>query len=143
MLVQEQRFAASAIEDERVAPLEARDQFSLARFFDEEIADCVLRRRLRRRRSDIDELGSLPRVFQKSPRNEMVIDDDVGRAEMIESVNGDEAGIAGTGPNQIDGGLLHGCSPWTVARIRSTSARISAAPWERRSLAAASPTAPG
>ena len=51
VLVQEQRFLAAAIEQERIAPLEPRDDLSLARFFHEQVVDRFLVERLRRRRA--------------------------------------------------------------------------------------------
>ena len=44
MLVQEERLFASPIEDERVAPLQPRNDFSFTCFLHEQITDRILRR---------------------------------------------------------------------------------------------------
>ena len=54
LLVQEQRFGAAAVEDERIAPFQARDRLPLARLFREQIADRFLLERLRRGDADVD-----------------------------------------------------------------------------------------
>ena len=63
MLVQEQRLFAAAIEDERVAPLQPRNELAFARLLDEQIADRFLRHRLRRRGADVDQLGARRACF--------------------------------------------------------------------------------
>jgi hypothetical protein len=64
--VQEQRLFAAAIEDERVAPLQARDGLAFARLLGEQVIDRFLRHRLGRRGADVDELGARPRMHQQS-----------------------------------------------------------------------------
>ena len=63
--------------------------------------------------------------FSRRDGNEMVVDDDVRGAEMVEAMDGDEARIAGPGANQIDGRMPHGWMPSTAACACCTSARIS------------------
>ena len=57
LLVQEQRLGAAAVEDERIAPLQPRDDLALARLFGQQIADGFLLERLRRGDADVDRLG--------------------------------------------------------------------------------------
>jgi len=61
------------VEHERVAPLQPRHHFALARFLGEEIADRFLLERLRRRAADVNGLGVGARVSQKPGMNEVVV----------------------------------------------------------------------
>ena len=54
LLVQEQRFGAAAVEHERIAPLQPRDDLALARLLGEQVADRFLLERLRRGDADVD-----------------------------------------------------------------------------------------
>ena len=83
LLVQEERFGAAVIEDERIAPLQARHDLSLARLFREQIADGFLLERLRRGDADVDLLGVGPGVAQQARVHEMVVQHDVGRREAL------------------------------------------------------------
>ena len=94
LLVEEQRFGAAAIEDERVAPLQPRDDFSFARLLGEEIADGFLLERLRRRDADVDLFRIGARGAQEARRHEMVVQHDVRRLEALQAANGDEHRIA-------------------------------------------------
>ena len=82
MLVQEQRFLAAAIEHERIAPLQPRDDLALARFFDEQVVDGFLIERLRRREADVDLLGVLARIAEQPRVHEVVVEHDVGGGEI-------------------------------------------------------------
>ena len=77
--MQEQRFRAAAIEDERVAPLQPRDDLAFARLLGEQIADRFLFERLRRGDADVDLLRVRPRVAQQPRVHEVVVEHDVGR----------------------------------------------------------------
>ena len=68
VLVQEQRFLAAAIEDERIAPLEARDDLSFARFLDEQVVDGFLIERLRRRACPTSIFSASCRGVAEQPR---------------------------------------------------------------------------
>ena len=81
--MQEQRFGAAAVEDERVAPFQPRDDLALARLLGEQIADRFLLERLRRGDADVDLLGVGPRVAQQARVNEVVVEHDVGRREAL------------------------------------------------------------
>ena len=83
LLVQEQRFRAAAIEDERVAPFQPRDCLAFARLLRQEIADRFLFERLRRRAADVDFLRVWPGVSQQPGVNQMVEEDDVRRLEAL------------------------------------------------------------
>ena len=80
LLVQEQRFLAAAIEHERVAPLQPRDDLAFARLLGEQVADRLLRHRLRRRGADVDQLGAALARASAAAARRVVVDDDVGRA---------------------------------------------------------------
>ena len=66
MLVEEQRFLAAAIEHERVTPLQPRDDLALAGFLHEKIVDGFLGERLRRRLTNFDLFGVLPRIPEQA-----------------------------------------------------------------------------
>lgn len=139
LLVQEQRFLTAPLEHERVAPFQPRDHLALARLVGEQIADRLLRHRLRRRRAHVDQLGACARVLQQALRYAMVVDHDVRRSKAFQAVHGNEPGVAGPGSDQVHGPPLHGCRPSTATRARSTPARISRAPREINSSAVSTP----
>ena len=99
LLVEEQRLGAAAVEQERIAPLQARHDLALARLLGEQVADRFLRDRLRRRDAEVDFLGVGARVAQHSRRDEMVVQHHVRRFEALQPANGDEPGITGTRAN--------------------------------------------
>jgi hypothetical protein len=107
VLLQEERFLAAVVEDERVAPLETRHELALAGLLGNQVADGLLRHRLRRRRADVDELGAPPRVEQQPRRHQVVVDDDVGPLQAGEPVHGDEPRVAGTRADERNRGLFH------------------------------------
>ena len=57
LFVQEQRFLAAVIEQERIAPLEPRHGLAFARFLGQQVADRFLIARLGRGAADVDPLG--------------------------------------------------------------------------------------
>ena len=65
MLVEEQRFLAAAIEDERIAPFQPRHDLAFARFLDKQVVDGLLIERLRCREAHVDFLRVLPRVAEQ------------------------------------------------------------------------------
>ena len=73
LLVQEQRLGAAVIEDKRIAPLQARDNFSLAGFFREQVANRFLLERLRRGHPDIDAFGLRARRSQQPRMHQVVV----------------------------------------------------------------------
>ena len=101
LLVQEQRFLAAAVEDERVAPFQPRHHFAFARLFHKEVADRFLIERLRRGGADVDLLGVLPRVAQHARRHEVVVEHHVRVGERAQAPHGDQAGIAGPCADEI------------------------------------------
>ena len=90
VLVQEQRFLTAAIEQERIAPLQPRDDLAFARFFHEQVVDGFLVERLRRAEPDVDLLGFLPRIAEQSRVHEMVVEHDVGGGEVARAACADE-----------------------------------------------------
>ena len=104
LLVQEQRFFAALIEQERIAPLEPRHRLALARLLGEQIADRVLIARLGRGAADVDALGVLGRDLEQLGMHEVIEDHDVGFLQAAIPAQGDEVGRAGTGADQVDRG---------------------------------------
>ena len=63
----------------------------------------------------MDKLGALPCQFQDIGADEGVIDNHVGRLQGVQTGDGEEAGIAGTGAHQPDGtGRKLGQINWEV-----------------------------
>ncbi len=98
MLVQEQRFLAATVEHERIAPLQPRDDFALARFFDEQVVDGFLIERLRRGQPDVDLLGVLPRIAEQARMHEVVVNARHRQPQVAKAADADEAWVAGAGP---------------------------------------------
>ena len=105
--VQKQRFLASAIEDEGVAAFEPRHQLPLSRLLGKEKRNRVLLHRLTPGAADVDQLGSLARLFEHSRRDLVIVNHDVGALEAFKPVHGDEARIARAGPDQVNSRSLH------------------------------------
>ena len=101
--MEKERFRSAAIEDERVAPLQAGDRLAFTRFLDDEIADGFLFHRLRRGNPHIDLLGAGARVRQQLQRDQMIVEHDVGRGEASQASQGNKPGIAGTGADDVNG----------------------------------------
>ena len=80
LLVQEQRFLAALIEQERIAPLEPRHRLAFARLLREQVADRILIARLGRGAADVDALGVLRRDVQQIGMHEVIEDHDVRAA---------------------------------------------------------------
>jgi hypothetical protein len=105
--VQEERFFASAIENERVASFEPRDELALASLVSEEKRNRILLHRLPAGAPHIDQLSSLACLFQGPRWNLVIVDDNVGAPQALEPMHSDEAGISGPGPNQVNSWILH------------------------------------
>ena len=102
LFVEEQRLSASAIEHERVAPLQPRDGLALARLLGQQVADRLLFERLRGGHADVDLFRIRPRGAQQAGRHEMVVQHDVGGRQALQTADGHEAGVAGPRADQID-----------------------------------------
>ena len=89
MLVQEQRFLRAAVEDERIAPLQPNDGAPFACLLRQQETDRVLVERLRRGRPDVDALGVAARQAQQTHVHAMVVQDDVGRFEVLAAAHAD------------------------------------------------------
>ena len=77
--------------------------------------------------------------FNSRGGDQLVVNDDIGAAQALEPVHGDEPGVAGAGANQIDGRILHGCSLVSLD-TRWASARIVSAPRASSASATRTPT---
>ena len=106
--MQEQRFFAAAIEHERIAPLQPRDNAAFARLLGEQVADGLLRHGLRRGRADVDPFCVLRRVLQQARVDEMVVEHHFGDGQAGQSAHADETGVAGPGADEVDDGTRHG-----------------------------------
>jgi len=51
--------------------------------------------------TDVDELGPGADVVQKIVVRQLVVDDDICLSQQLHSLDGHQAGISGTGPNEI------------------------------------------
>ena len=117
VFVEEQRFLAAAIEDERVAPLEARDDAAFAGLLHQQVADGLLRHRAGRGRADVDPLGMRGRLCQQPLVDEVVVDDDVGHRQARQAAHGDQPGITWPGADQIDLAACHRRDHTTITYV--------------------------
>src|SRR5207247_6101776 len=69
LLMEKERFGSAAVEDERVAPLQARDGLALTRLLDQQITDRFLLQRLGRRAAEVDLFRVSARVGQELRRD--------------------------------------------------------------------------
>ena len=88
LLVQEQRFFAALIEQERIAPLQPRHGLAFARLFGEQVADGILIARLGRGAADVDALGVLRRSVQQIGMHEVIEDHHVGLLQAAVAAQG-------------------------------------------------------
>src|SRR5262249_21473698 len=105
--VQKERFFSAAIEDEWIAAFQAGHQLAFASFVGEEKSDRVLLHRLSSRTADVDQLSARPCLLEYSHRHFVIVNHDIGTSQALEAVHGDEARVSGSGPNQINSGILH------------------------------------
>jgi hypothetical protein len=100
-------FAASA-EHERVAPLQPGDRLVLARLGHDQGVDLVLGQGVvSALLADIDELGPRRSVPQERRRGQVIVDDDVGAGDAFPALDGDQPGVPGAGPHEIDDRRFH------------------------------------
>jgi hypothetical protein len=102
LFVQEEGLFATAVEHERVAPLQPRDDAALARLLGEEVADGFLCERLGRGGAHVDPLGMSRRVTEQAGMHEVVVQHHVGSRETLQPARGDETGVARSGANDVD-----------------------------------------
>ena len=107
LLVQEQRFDAALIEHERVAPLEAHDQFVLARLFGDEVTDRLLIEAFGRGAADVDPLGGGWREVEQARMHEVVVDHHVRRLQTAKSARADQIRRTGPRADEIDNAPQH------------------------------------
>ena len=112
LFVQEQRFLAALVEQERIAPLQPRDGLALARLLGEQEADRILIARLRRGAANVDALGMLGRDCEQVGMHEVIEDHHVGFLQAAKPAQGNQVGRAGSGADHIDDrfhtGILQG-----------------------------------
>jgi hypothetical protein len=94
LFVEKQRFLASAVENERIAPFQPDDCFAFARFFREQEGDRILFQRFRGGRTYVNALGRRLGTAEEPRVDPMVIDDDVGGLQIALAANAHERRIA-------------------------------------------------
>ena len=98
LLVQEQRLLGAAVEDKRVAPLEARDRVAVPGFFRQEHRDRVLRDLALGRSAGCNPLRVRTRPA-KHRLDRAVVDDDIRFGEEPHAAGADEAWVSRPGPD--------------------------------------------
>ena len=126
---------AAATEHERVAAFEPDDLPPGPAVPDQHRVDGVLIHRPAGRLPDVDALRPGRRQFQEAGVRQPVVHDDVGAAQQLGAPDGQQARVAGPGPDQVDG--HRGPRDAGVAPARS------APPAASSSSASAAPTATG
>ena len=109
MLVEEQRLFRAAVEHERIAPLQSRDDAALARFFDEQHRERILRHVALGWRARENPLGIRPRPSQRR-LDRTVVHDDVRFGEQPDAARRHEPRISRARTDQID--TTCGCVQW-------------------------------
>ena len=99
--MQEQRFLRTAVEHERIPPLEAGDGVTVPGFFSQQERDRVLRHGAFGRRADLETLRVVARPPQHAAHGP-VVNDDVGLAQQPQAAHADESGIPGAGADEED-----------------------------------------
>ena len=118
-LAQQLRLLAAAAEHERVAALEAHDAPARAGVLEQERVRGLLRDlRARALLADVDELGVRARVRERLGRDQAVVEDHVGLRDQLDGADGQQAGVAGAGADEVD----------DPAHAASSSARRSTSP---------------
>jgi hypothetical protein len=107
LLVEEQRLFSAAVEHERIAPLQPDDDLSLARLFDQQQGNRILVERARRSRPDVDPFRVGARRAQQPRVDLVVVDHDVGRLEMPQATDRNEAWVSGTRADEVDTWVRH------------------------------------
>ena len=96
-------FLAAAAEDERVAPLEAGHDLPFQRLFHQQFVDLALLMVVGAADlAGIDQLGIGGGMLEQLLVGQIVVEDDIGAGDAFPSLDRDQAGIAGTGADQID-----------------------------------------
>jgi hypothetical protein len=100
---QDERLLAAAPEDERVAALEPHDELAGAAVLDQQPVDLVLgHRRPAALLADVDQLGAGACAVERGRGDQAVVEDHVGLRDQLERAGGQQAGIAGTGADEVD-----------------------------------------
>ncbi len=134
LLVQEQRFFAAAVEEERIALLQPGHDLALAGLLGEQEADGVLVGVLTGRAADVDPLGVARRQVEHARMHRAVVDHHVGRFEAPLSAHGHEPRPAGPGADQIHQ-RFHVSVILSAALRESAAFRSLRSPARRRALA--------
>ena len=99
---------AAPAEQKRVAALEPRHGFSRAGFFDQHVIDSLLRKRVGPGfLARVDFLGRLRGEFQQERIAQIIVDHHVRTLEAVTAFEGQQAGIAGAGADEITDSFLH------------------------------------
>ncbi len=122
LLVKEQRLGSTAVEDERIAPLEPGHGLALARLLGEQVTDRFLLERLRRRDTDVDLLGVRTRVPQQAWRHDVIVENDVRRGEVLQAAHSYQSGIARARADQIN-------DRHSVSSVSVSVSVFSLSPW--------------
>ncbi len=144
LLVQEQRFLAAAVEDERIAPLQTHDSLAFTRFLDQQQADGILFQRFRGSRANVDAFGAGLRQAQQASMHAMVVNHDIRRLQKPAPAHGDERRVAGAGADDEYARLFHGyfrsstelSARRIVSRMSRAPSLINASATRRPSIAA-------
>ena len=104
VLVKEQGFLPAAIEQERVSPLQPRDDLSFPRFLDEQVVDGFLIERLRRGQANVDLLSFMTRIAEQPRVHEVVVQHHIGGGEVARAACADETRVSGPGADEVDDG---------------------------------------
>ncbi len=127
VFVQKERFLSAVVEDERVAPLQARHLLALADFLDEQVGDRVAVGALGRGAPDVDPFGPGPGVPQHGRVHQAVVDHHVRAPQAGGAAQRQKAGITRSGADEVDRGTIWHGTPASGARKRAKHIRGPAA----------------
>src|SRR5205807_4292319 len=101
--LERERLLAAAAEDERVAALQPDDAPAPATQLDQQVVDLLLRQRMPvRLLARIDSLGFRGREGDDTGVGQAVVHERVAALQQLTAANREQAGIARTGPDQVD-----------------------------------------
>ena len=115
---------AAAPEDEGVAALEAHDALALLGQAHQQVVDVLLRHRvLRALLAGVDALGVRAHEVEDRPRDQPVVDHDVGALHEAQRAEGEQVRIAGAGADQRHLAAVEG-EARVLERLRERRARL-------------------
>ena len=99
---------AAAAEHERVAPLQPGDRLVLPGLGHDQGVDLILGQGVvAALLADVDELGPWRSVPEERRCGQIIVDDDVGAGDAFPALDGDQPGVPGSGPHEIDDRCFH------------------------------------